>query len=93
MGFERCAEVALVVSELVTNAVMHANSVVDFELSRDAGSIGISVTDFGPGIPALREAGESSGGYGLRVVEMVASAWGYELLTPFGKRVWALVSA
>ncbi|MBV8951148.1 MAG: ATP-binding protein, partial [Actinobacteria bacterium] len=39
--------------------------------------------------PAVREPDPGGGGYGLRIVGAIATAWGYEPLAPYGKRVWA----
>lgn len=81
-------EAALLTSELVTNAVLHAKSVIDVDVDVDAARVRISVIDFGDGEPVLRQPDGEGGGYGLRLVDQMATSWGHERLEPFGKRVW-----
>jgi anti-sigma regulatory factor (Ser/Thr protein kinase) len=81
-------EAVLLASELVTNAVLHAHSVVDVELRVDESHVRIEVVDFGDGEPSMREPNGSGGGYGLRIVDRLATSWGHEKIVPYGKRVW-----
>lgn len=81
-------EVALLTTELVTNAVIHAHSVVDLDLYLYDDGLCVTVTDYGPGTPAIRAPDESGGGYGLRLVDKLATRWGHETIDPLGKRVW-----
>jgi anti-sigma regulatory factor (Ser/Thr protein kinase) len=81
-------DAALLTSELVTNAVIHARSSIDLELSIGDGHIHISVVDHGAGTPRIREPDHAGGGQGLRLVDSIADRWGHEPLHPFGKRVW-----
>lgn len=81
-------ETGLLTTELVTNAVIHARSVVDLDLFLYDDGLCVTVIDFGPGVPAIRAPDQSGGGYGLRLVERLASRWGYEPVDPLGKRVW-----
>jgi anti-sigma regulatory factor (Ser/Thr protein kinase) len=81
-------EAALLTSELVTNAVIHAHSSVDLELYLDDDHIHVSVVDHGEGAPRIREPDPAGGGQGLRIVDSIADQWGHEPLHPFGKRVW-----
>jgi anti-sigma regulatory factor (Ser/Thr protein kinase) len=84
----------LVASELVSNAVRHSGCEdehrLQIEVSRREGRLLISVHDPGlSGQPAL-PAGDSRaepGGWGLRIIEELAEAWGAE--RPDGYRVWA----
>jgi anti-sigma regulatory factor (Ser/Thr protein kinase) len=74
-------DVDLLVSELVTNSVLHAEA-DHVELHAAAGPTGvyIEVSDPGPGFDkdgARREPSlTGDGGYGLHLVEMVAHRWG-----------------
>jgi len=79
--------VELMVSELATNSVRHANS--DFELTIDSkDQIRIEVRDSGGGAPKLRSpALLDASGRGLRIVEAMSDAWGI-LPTSDGKTVW-----
>lgn len=82
----------LLVSELVTNAVRHAGATAPVELDVGIGRerIRIEVHDGGGGFrratPRPRDAGEGYGGYGLFLVERLASRWGVD--TGAGTRVW-----
>ena len=81
-------EVALLTTELVANGVIHAKSVVDVDLYLYDDGLCVTVIDFGPGIPAVRAPAQSGGGDGLRLVDGLATRWGYESINPLGKRVW-----
>ncbi|MFD6989178.1 ATP-binding protein [Streptomyces sp. NPDC059943] len=72
--------VQLLVSEIVTNAIVHgdANS-VSFQVTCAAagGEVLIEVDDHSSGAPELREAGpEDEGGRGMRLVTYFARDWG-----------------
>ena len=79
----------LLVSELVTNAVRHVKSTQPVELAVriGAGAVRVEVRDAGagfePGTPRPRGA---DGGFGLFLVERMASRWGVD--TQDGTRVW-----
>lgn len=71
--------VQLLVSEIVTNAIVHGTAdSVSFRVSCDAsGEVLIEVDDHSPGSPEVREAGpEDEGGRGMRLVTYLARAWG-----------------
>ena len=79
----------LLVSELATNAVVHASTAftVDVEWVRDR--LRLEVTDEGLGSPAPRPAGlTDEHGRGLQLVRSLSSAWGVERQGPVGKGVW-----
>jgi two-component sensor histidine kinase len=77
----------LLVSELVTNAVVHA--ACDVRLRVTAGSpVRVEVHDENPEPPRARAREPLEvGGFGLVIVESVASRWGVEP-QPTGKVVW-----
>ncbi len=78
----------LLVSELVTNAVVHARSDVTVVLSLTVHALRIEVSDDDPTCPQARDAHDSAtGGRGLRIVDTVASRWGV-LRHDGGKTVW-----
>lgn len=83
----------LVVSELVTNAVVHTDGrLVACELLNGAERLRITVRDQGsaPTGPRVCRAGEEERGRGLLLVETVSSAWGaYESRSGQGHVVWA----
>jgi serine/threonine-protein kinase RsbW len=65
----------LIVSELVTNAIVHAKSTARLWISIAGGVARIEVTDDGPGEPVLRDPGPD-GGYGLWLTDTLAQSWG-----------------
>ncbi len=79
---------SLVVSEVVTNAVIHARSEADLVLERTPTALRISVTDRGSGLRRAKPAAGSDGGRGLLIVEELSTSWGVEP-TGSGNRVWA----
>lgn len=94
-------EILLVVSELVTNAVLHARTNLELSYAADAGHIEVGVRDLDPrplppvSPPTLAPpAGETSwpllalGGRGLAIVAAMADEWGVTE-TQDGKQVWA----
>src|SRR3712207_4673484 len=74
----RLADLCLVVSELVTNALNHGSGAIRLELTRDGDRLYGEVTDDGPGFEVdLRDRGlEEIGGRGLLVVSGVSDRWG-----------------
>jgi len=83
------AELAvLLVSELASNAVLHAGTAFDVMVQIDAGRVRIEVADGNPTMPALRPyVRESTDGRGLHMVAASADHWGFEA-RPDGKVVW-----
>ncbi|WP_369131690.1 ATP-binding protein [Modestobacter sp. I12A-02662] len=71
--------VALLVSELATNAVRYAGGqfAVAVEYTAEDGRVWIGVTDAGPGLPVLRRpAVTAERGRGLQLVGSLADRWG-----------------
>src|SRR4051812_16343940 len=81
-GLAEVREVAeLLVSELVTNAVVHAASPVEVEVERDDTSVLVRVRDADTGPLVMRAGGGSEldeGGRGFLLVDRLAEAWGTE---------------
>ncbi|HUP85442.1 MAG TPA: ATP-binding protein [Acidimicrobiales bacterium] len=82
---------ALIASELVTNAVRHAQTEITIELSAEDGALHLEVFDRGAGQPVFKDDDpEVPGGLGLPIVEALATSWGMRLREG-GKGVWAEV--
>lgn len=80
--------VKLLVSELVTNAVVHADSDAEVVVQLTPSTLHVEVLDSSFEMPVLRRAAEGdTSGRGLALVETFASAWGVRPL-PHGKSVW-----
>jgi anti-sigma regulatory factor (Ser/Thr protein kinase) len=90
---DRLDTAVLLVSELVTNAVRHAGTVLRLRVLRPVpGRIRIEVIDHAPhGTLDSRLSGEAAeGGRGLYLVETLADAWGSAALggAAGGKTIW-----
>lgn len=86
------ASATLVVSELVTNAVLHAVSHIDLSLSHQAGTLRLAVRDRSSQSPRHREGNlERTTGRGLALVEGFARTWGILPTAEGGKVVWAVL--
>jgi len=80
----------VVVSELATNALVHADSPFELRLSRHPRSVRIAVLDHGPGTPEpLAPSVVRPSGRGLQIVDAMSSAWGVSGLNERTKLVWA----
>ncbi|MFD5555825.1 ATP-binding protein [Streptomyces sp. NPDC127068] len=89
---DTCDAADLVVSELVTNAIVHtASTLIVCELHDDTEKVRIAVSDEGcaPGEPRpSSQRPEEEHGRGLLLVAAVSSAWGAQETGP-GLLVWA----
>ena len=80
---------SMVVSELVTNAVIHAESDFAVSLSSHGDAVRLSVHDHSPVVPVMRSPLPAAiSGRGLRMVTALARRWGTDLVDD-GKIVWA----
>jgi CheY-like chemotaxis protein len=97
---ERCVEWScepaidaanLIVSELVTNAVLHGRSHPQLVLVHEGGSLRIEVADDSAASPEPRlPDDDDEHGRGLLLVGAFSAAWGVQP-TASGKRIWAQV--
>ncbi|MGW7262093.1 ATP-binding protein [Streptomyces sp. NPDC054842] len=89
-------DVLLVVSELVTNACLHAEGPDHLLISCDNKVLRIEVSDRGTGEPAPRTPHRAGrpGGHGMFIVQRLCLDWGV-VRTPdvAGKTVWAELGA
>ena len=83
-------DLLLVVSELVTNAVLHADTPARFVLRWDGRRARIEVTDGDHRPPRVPVDAPAIGGRGLFLVDRLSTAWGSDP-SPSGKTVWATV--
>ena len=92
---ERADETALVVSELVTNAVRYSDGQVTLRLIRtDSHHLVCEVSDRGHARPWLHHAGSlDESGRGLLVVHKLTDRWGVRWNGDGGKTTWAELAA
>ena len=85
--------VALLVSELATNALIHGSGDVRVRVLVTGPGVRIEVLDGSDRQPTLNPAGEDAeGGRGITLVDALSSAWGTEP-TERGKKVWFELAA
>lgn len=78
----------LLVGELVANAVLHTGAPARLLVTYD-GAVRVEVTDASARPPVLLPAGlDDTAGRGLRLVDALASGWGWQPGED-GKTVWA----
>ncbi len=84
--------VLLIVSELVTNALVHTQGEVRLDLTLAGERLRVAVSDSSPRAPVKPTSvdWEVTGGRGLLLVEAVSSSWGAVPLSG-GKQVWGEV--
>ena len=81
-------DAALLVSELVANAILHAGTPFDVVVKPDGGRVRVEVHDGSPELPVRKRYSTMSGtGRGLLLVERMAAGWGADP-TSKGKVVW-----
>jgi len=86
---EVAEDVLLLVSELVTNAVLHARTAVHVSACVEPGRILVSVGDDDPDHAPRRTEplALATSGRGMRLVDLLATSWGVEVGTS-SKVVW-----
>lgn len=98
----RADDAVLVITELASNAVVHAAPAVapdvpeiGLGLVRHPGHVMLTVSDPGDTMPAFAPSDGSAlqeGGRGLCIVDALAEEWGWTPRLPAGKTVWAKLS-
>jgi hypothetical protein len=85
---------ALLLSELVTNAALHAKTQIVVRIELKPECLHLAVTDGSPRQPAVRHYSEqSTTGRGLALVSALARDWGVVARQDGTKTVWAEVGA
>jgi anti-sigma regulatory factor (Ser/Thr protein kinase) len=84
-------DIRLLVSEVITNSVIHAQPQPPGEVALDVWAshevVRVAITDRGPGfVAAKRPRGGERSGWGLMMVDRLAHRWGVEL--DDGTEVW-----
>jgi anti-sigma regulatory factor (Ser/Thr protein kinase) len=86
----------LVVSELVTNAILHGAPPIDLDVDTDDGHhVRIAVSDGYETPLALAKTPtpeQQVGGRGLAIIDAVANQWGW-IPIPGGKQVWCEIDS
>ncbi|WP_206441879.1 ATP-binding protein [Streptomyces boncukensis] len=89
-------DVLLVVSELVTNACLHADGPEELRIGTGAKVLRLEIVDLGAGAPAPRTPHRAGrpGGHGMFIVQRLCLDWGV-VRNPdgTGKTVWAELAA
>jgi anti-sigma regulatory factor (Ser/Thr protein kinase) len=84
-------DVALIVSELVTNAVQAGSGAVLTRLELHRDTLHIAITDSAAGRPASKSpSATTTSGRGLLIVDHLAIDWGVTYIED-GKTVWAVL--
>jgi anti-sigma regulatory factor (Ser/Thr protein kinase) len=90
-------EALLLISELVTNSVLHGGPQITLAIECDGTGIRVRVRDGASGLPEPHlSADDEERGRGLRLVGLLADSWGVESVEDehgCGKAVWFVISA
>lgn len=82
-------DAALLVGELVSNAVLHAGTPIELTVAVEGSNVRIEVLDESAHMPEkVAGVGEMMAGRGLHIVDAIAKRWGAERLADRGKKVW-----
>lgn len=89
----RIPTACLLVSELVTNAMVHAGTDIDLSVAAHLRAVRVTVRDRSPGLPLQPGAHLDLHGRGLAIVAGLSRAWGVLPTADGGKVVWAVLDA
>jgi anti-sigma regulatory factor (Ser/Thr protein kinase) len=76
LGLQQRQDAALMVSELLTNAVQHGIGAITLRIEVEPDAVRVEVADDGNVAVAPTPAPGSHGGWGLRIVDQLADDWG-----------------
>jgi hypothetical protein len=82
-------DVATLVSELVSNAVIHARTPMRLTVEPKGAGVRVELADESPAMPRFAGADlHAISGRGLLIIDRLASRWGVQRLAQGGKAVW-----
>jgi anti-sigma regulatory factor (Ser/Thr protein kinase) len=91
-GLDLLDDALLLISELVTNSVLHGGPPIVLAIECDGEGLHVRVRDGGPTMPTPRTADEGAeSGRGMSLVDLLSSTWGVEPVADAhgpGKEVW-----
>jgi anti-sigma regulatory factor (Ser/Thr protein kinase) len=87
---DRRQTLELLVSEIVTNAIIHARTGCIVVLCRLGPRVRVEVEDGSRQVPYMKADADQRGGWGIRLLAMLAHDWGVDR-RPGGKSVWFVV--
>ena len=88
----RCERLALVTSELVTNALVHGTGRIELDLTCSDRCVHLEVSDSGDAVVHPIDAGaDALHGRGLQIVAALSDRWGTFRSPARGTTVWAQV--
>ena len=93
LGEDTLFNAQLLATELVTNAVRHADSPVELTIARRGDRIRIEARDASTTRPVPPRADAATRHRGLLLVEDLSQAWGVDVQDHNGKVVWCEVAA
>src|SRR6266487_3480027 len=76
LGSQQRDDAALMVSELVTNALVHGTGTISLRVDVEADAVRVEVSNEGEVALAPSPTPGAHGGWGLRIVEQLADEWG-----------------
>jgi len=87
------ANALLLTSELVNNAIMHAEGDFQVRVSiEDDDAVRVVVVNHAPELLLLAKEPSTEGGRGLALIDQLASSWGFERRDDM-KLVWFMLAA
>jgi anti-sigma regulatory factor (Ser/Thr protein kinase) len=89
MSAEATETARLLVSELVTNCLLHAHSAITLSIDCSEDTLEVEVGDDGDELPIVKQPTEDSHhGRGMWLVDALAADWGITARPAGGKIVW-----
>jgi anti-sigma regulatory factor (Ser/Thr protein kinase) len=84
------SDACLILSEIVTNAVVHARTMITIAIECDQRAVAVAVTDNSTHAPQPQHHDDlHEGGRGLLLIDKLATSWGYDTSSDGeGKIVW-----